>query len=64
MNDTQSRLRLLAVAFVGAMMVSLSGAALADPPTRVARLSFLSGPVSFSPAGKTSGCWQHRTGRW
>ncbi len=52
MNDIQSRLRLLAVAFVGAMMVLLSGAALADPPTRVARLSFLSGPVSFSPAGE------------
>ena len=52
MNDIQSRLRLLAVAFVGAMMVLLSGAALADPPTRVARLSFFSGPVSFSPAGE------------
>jgi hypothetical protein len=52
MNDIQSRLRALAVAFVGAMMLLLSGAALADPPTRVARLSFLSGPVSFSPAGE------------
>ena len=33
---------------------AFSGLALADPPTRVARLGYLSGAISFSPAGETS----------
>ena len=31
-----------------------SGLALADPPTRVARLGYFSGAISFSPAGETT----------
>ena len=52
MNKIQSRLRLLTALFAGAAMLLLSGAGMADPPARVARLSFFSGPVSFSPAGE------------
>ena len=52
MNKIQSRLRFLTALFAGAAMLLLSGAGMADPPARVARLSFFSGPVSFSPAGE------------
>jgi hypothetical protein len=52
MNKIQSRLRLLTAVLAGAAMLLLSGAGMADPPARVARLSFFSGPVSFSPAGE------------
>ena len=46
--------RLRAFAFVfGVAMLAFSGWANADPPSRVARLGYLSGPVSFSPAGET-----------
>jgi len=46
--------RLRAFAFVfGVAMLNFSGWAHADPPSRVARLGYLSGPVSFSPAGET-----------
>ncbi len=45
--------RLRAFAFVfGVAMLAFSGWASADPPSRVARLGYLSGPVSFSPAGE------------
>ena len=49
MNTIQSRLRLATAILAGAAMLLLSGASVADPPDRVARLSFFSGPVSFSP---------------
>ncbi len=52
MNDIQSRLRLLTAVFVGAAMLLLSGASMADPPDAWRALSFFSGPVSFSPAGE------------
>src|SRR6476661_4517893 len=52
MNKIQSRLRLMTAVLAGAAMLLLSGAGMADPPARVARLSFFSGPVSFSPAGE------------
>ena len=52
MNKIQSRLRWMTAVLAGAAMLLLSGAGMADPPTRVARLSFFSGPVSFSPAGE------------
>ena len=52
MNKIQSRLRLVTAVLAGAAMLLLSGAGMADPPDRVARLSFFSGPVSFSPAGE------------
>ena len=46
-------LRLRAFAFAAAVAVlAVSGWASADPPSRVARLGFTSGPVSFSPAGE------------
>ncbi len=46
--------RLRAFAFVfGVAMLSFSGWASADPPSRVARLGYLSGQVSFSPAGES-----------
>ena len=35
------------------MAFTFAGLALADPPTRVARLGYFSGAVSFSPAGET-----------
>ncbi len=47
------RLRLRAFSLFGAFAIlALSGWANADPPARVARLGFMSGPVSFSPAGE------------
>ena len=36
----------------GVAVLAVSGWANADPPSRVARLGFTSGPVSFSPAGE------------
>src|SRR6476619_5824286 len=36
----------------GVVVLAVSGWASADPPSRVARLGFTSGPVSFSPAGE------------
>ena len=45
--------RLRAFAFAaGVVVLAASGWANADPPSRVARLGFTSGPVSFSPAGE------------
>lgn len=46
------RLRALSFAF-GVALLAGSGWAVADPPSRVARLGYLSGPVSFSPAGES-----------
>lgn len=37
---------------VGVAALTASGWAAADPPSRVARLGYASGPVSFSPAGE------------
>lgn len=46
-------LRLRAFAFVaGVAILAFSGWASADPPSRVARLGYISGAVSFSPAGE------------
>ncbi|HEY2925770.1 DUF6600 domain-containing protein [Piscinibacter sp.] len=46
-------LRRQAVAFVaGVAILVFSGWASADPPSRVARLGYMSGAVSFSPAGE------------
>ena len=45
-------LRLRAVAFVtGVVMLAGSGLVSADPPSRIARMGYLSGNVSYSPAG-------------
>src|SRR5471032_192176 len=46
--------RLRALAFVaGVAILAFSGWAGADPPSRVARLGYMSGAVSFSPAGES-----------
>jgi hypothetical protein len=37
---------------VTAAVLAVGGAAMADPPSRVARLGYMTGPVSFSPAGE------------
>jgi hypothetical protein len=48
-----NRLRHRALALlVGATVLAFSGWASADPPSRVGRLGYLSGAVSFSPAGE------------
>ena len=44
-----SRVRAL---FSFLLLAVLAGTALADPPTRVARLAYVSGNVSFSPGGE------------
>ena len=45
-------LRTLALA-AGVAAMACSGWAIADPPSRVARLGYMTGPVSFSPAGES-----------
>ncbi|MBC7703842.1 MAG: FecR domain-containing protein [Rhodoferax sp.] len=45
----RKRATVLAASFV---FLGVSGWANADPPSRVARLGFMGGPVSFSPAGE------------
>src|SRR6185369_11866002 len=45
-------LRALAVA-AGVTVMALTGPADADPPSRVARLGYMAGPVSLSPAGES-----------
>ncbi|MDB5935676.1 MAG: putative prolin-rich exported protein, partial [Massilia sp.] len=42
----------IAVAGLGAAMLAAAAPALADPPSRIARLAYISGPVSFAPAGE------------
>src|SRR3990172_5304315 len=44
-------LRTVAVV-LGVTALAFSGLAMADPPSRVARLGYLDGAVSFSPAGE------------
>ncbi len=51
MQEKHSRNRLIALLF-GAATLILAGWASADPPARVARLGYISGAVSFSPAGE------------
>ncbi len=51
MQEKHSRNRVIALLF-GAITLILAGWASADPPARVARLGYISGAVSFSPAGE------------
>ena len=51
MNKLHTRLRTFA-AVAGMALLAVSGFASADPPSRVARLGYTSGAVSFSPAGE------------
>ena len=52
------RLRNFAVV-IGAAVLAFSGWASADPPSRVARLGYMTGEISFSPAGEND--WVHAT---
>jgi hypothetical protein len=51
MHGEWSRTRIFAL-LLGAISLVLAGWASADPPSRVARLGYMTGPVSFSPAGE------------
>jgi len=50
-KQQHSRTRIFAL-LLGAVALAAAGWASADPPTRVARLGYISGAVSFSPAGE------------
>ena len=50
MPSIQKLMRTLLV-LVCVQLAIYAGTALADPPTRVARLAYTQGPVSFAPAG-------------
>ena len=56
MQNQSIRYRLAALA-LGVATLALAGGAMADPPARVARLGYISGAVSFSPAGENE--WVH-----
>ena len=51
MRTSPYRFRKFALA-AGLAVLAWSSPALADPPSRAARLGYMSGPVSFSPAGE------------
>ncbi|OGA53416.1 MAG: hypothetical protein A3F74_05760 [Betaproteobacteria bacterium RIFCSPLOWO2_12_FULL_62_58] len=51
MHKRYSRNRIMAL-LLGVAALAWAGWASADPPTRVARLGYISGAVSFSPAGE------------
>jgi hypothetical protein len=52
MQMQQSRSSRYVALVVGIAVLVLAGVARADPPARVARVGYISGPVSFSPAGE------------
>jgi len=51
MQIHSARLRNFAIA-IGIAALAVSGLASADPPSRVARLGYMAGEISFSPAGE------------
>ena len=55
---TPFNIRLIAL-MLGLAVSVFAGPVRADPPGRVARLGYLSGPVSFSPAGEDE--WSRST---
>ena len=52
MIPIQRYARTLLTGLCAALMFVASGTAFADPPTRVARLSYIHGAISFAPAGE------------
>lgn len=58
MNPQALRVRVFAFV-AGVALLAFSGWANADPPSRVARLGYMSGAVSFSPAGQSD--WDRAT---
>jgi hypothetical protein len=51
------RARIFAL-LLGFTTLVLTGVVSADPPSRVARLGYTTGTVSFSPRATTTGCWR------
>jgi hypothetical protein len=47
----------IAFAGIGAVLLAAGAPALADPPSRIARLAYISGPVSFAPDGEND--WEN-----
>jgi hypothetical protein len=47
----------IAFAGLGAVLLAAGAPALADPPSRIARLAYISGPVSLAPAGEND--WEN-----
>ena len=56
-------LRRPAALLLGCLTLMWSGLASAEPPSRAARLGYISGTVSFSPASSPTGCRRWSTGR-
>ena len=56
-------IRRLAAFVAGAVLSVCTTLAFADPPARVARLGYMSGQVSFSPAGEDDWVRATSTGR-
>ena len=52
MHSSNSFLRLVTAVIAVLILVGFATSANADPPERVARVGYLDGPVSFSPAGE------------
>jgi hypothetical protein len=55
--NTHVPFKRIAAAGLGAVLLAAGANALADPPSRVARLAYISGPVSFAPAGDNA--WEY-----
>jgi hypothetical protein len=55
--NTHLPLKRIVAATLGAALLSAGANALADPPSRIARLAFISGSVSLAPAGETN--WEY-----
>jgi hypothetical protein len=51
MHEQHGSSRMMMRLLLGVAALALAGWASADPPSRIARLSYISGAVSFSPAG-------------
>ena len=49
-------IRHLTHGLLGIVALFIASSALADPPSRVARLSYITGRVSFAPAAETETC--------
>ena len=55
--NKQLPLKRIVAAGVGAVLLSAAAGALADPPSRIARLAYVDGSVSFAPAGENT--WEY-----
>jgi hypothetical protein len=55
--NTHRPFQRIVAASLGAALLSAGASALADPPSRIARLAYISGPVSLAPAGENN--WEY-----